>query len=176
MNRTLRGNKTAPKRKYDRRVANKVSVSKEIGAPVDQVWAMVADLTRMSEWSPESESVKWLRGAKGATPGATFKGTNRNGKKRWSTMGEIVDAQPGRLLTFRVTAVGFKVAEWSYAFESTENGCLVTESWTDQRGRFAKKAGKPASGVSDRATHNRAGMEVTLERLKSAAEAQAAAR
>jgi uncharacterized protein YndB with AHSA1/START domain len=156
-------------------VANQVSVSKEIGAPADQVWAMVADLTRMGEWSPESDGVTWLRGATGATPGATFRGTNRNGKKKWSTTGEIVDAQPGRLLTFRVTAAGFKVAEWSYAFEVTAGGCLVTETWTDRRGRIAKAAGKPASGVADRATHNRAGMEETLERLKSAAEAAAGA-
>src|SRR5580704_17683494 len=95
------------------RVTDTVSVSKEIGAPAGDVWAMVADLTRMGEWSPESEGVTWLRGANAAVPGATFRGTNRNGKKKWSTMGEIVDAEPGRLLTFRITAAGLKVAEWS---------------------------------------------------------------
>jgi hypothetical protein len=33
-----------------------------------------------------------------------------------------------------------------------------------------KSLGKPVSGVGDRAAHNRAGMEQTLERLAAAAE------
>jgi hypothetical protein len=131
---------------------------------------MVADLPRMSEWSPENEGATWLRGATGAKPGAKFSGSNQNGKKRWTTAGTIVDADPGRLLTFRITAKGFKVAEWRYAFETTATGCRVTETWIDQRGSIAKTLGKPVSGVGDRADHNRATMEQTLERLKVAAE------
>jgi hypothetical protein len=67
--------------------------------------------------------------------------------------------------------VGFKVSEWRYVFETTATGCRVTETWIDQRGRVAKALGKPVSGVEDRATHNRVGMEQTLERLKTTAEA-----
>jgi uncharacterized protein YndB with AHSA1/START domain len=154
-------------------MADQVSVTREIGVPADQVWAMVSDLTRMGEWSPENEGATWLKGATGPTPGATFRGTNRNGKKTWSTDGTVVDAEPGRLFTFRTTAAGFKVAEWRYAFETTATGCRVTETWIDQRGRLAKILGTPVSGVSDRATHNRASMEETLDRLKDAAEAPA---
>jgi uncharacterized protein YndB with AHSA1/START domain len=151
-------------------MSDHVSVSREIAAPPEQVWAMVADLTRMGEWSPENEGATWLRGATGPKPGATFRGDNHNGKRRWRTAGTIVDADPNRLLTFRVTAVGFKVAEWRYVFETIPTGCRVTESWTDQRGRIAKALGKPVSGVADRATHNQVTMEQTLERLKAAAE------
>jgi len=151
-------------------MADQVSVTTEIAAPAEQVWGMVADVTRMGEWSPENEGATWLRGATGPTPGATFRGRNRNGTKTWSTAGAIVDAEPGRLLTFRVTASGFKVARWRYAFEPTATGCRVTETWTDERGRLAKALAKPISGVADRATHNRDTMEQTLERLKSAAE------
>ena len=50
-------------------------------------------------------------------------------------------------------------------------GCAVTESWDDERGRLVKFLGKPVSGVADRVTHNRAGMEQTLRNLKAAAEA-----
>ena len=147
-----------------------VSVTQEIGAPAEQVWAMVADLTRMGEWSPENKGAAWLRGATGPKPGATFRGANRNGKKKWRTAGTIVDADPGRLLTFRIKAAGFKVAEWRYVFDTTAAGCRVTETWTDQRGKIAKALGKPVSGVADRAAHNQATMERTLERLKAAAE------
>ena len=50
-------------------------------------------------------------------------------------------------------------------------GSRVTETWSDQRGWLAKKLGGPASGVNDRATHNRDGMEETLRRLGDAATA-----
>jgi uncharacterized protein YndB with AHSA1/START domain len=151
-------------------MADQVTVTEEIGAPAEQVWAMVADLTRMGEWSPENEGISWSRGATGPKPGATFNGANRNGKKQWSTAGTIVDVEPNRLFTFRIKAAGFKVAEWRYEIESIATGCRVTETWIDQRGRIAKAAGKAVSGVADRATHNQATMEETLKRLKAAAE------
>ena len=111
-----------------------------------------------------------FEGATGPTLGATFRGANRNDKKRWTTLGTIDDAEPGRLLAFRITVLGLKVAEWRYAFESTPVGCRVTETWTDLRGPIVKALAKPVTGVGDRATHNRATMEQTLEHLKSAAE------
>jgi uncharacterized protein YndB with AHSA1/START domain len=155
-------------------MTDQVTVTREIAAPAEKVWAMVSDVTRMGEWSPENEAAAWLGGATGPKPGARFRGTNRNGKKKWDTVATIVDAEPGRLFTFRVTAAGFKVAEWRYEFEPTETGCRLTEIWIDQRGRIAKSLGKPVSGVGDRATHNRRGMEQTLESLKAAAESTAA--
>ncbi len=151
-----------------------VTVSRDINAPADQVWAMVSDVTRMGEWSPEAVGATWLKGASGPAPGAKFKGSNQNGKKKWNTIATVVDAEPGKLFSFRVTAVGLKIAEWRYSFESNATGCRVTETWIDQRGKIAASFGKPASGVSDRLTHNRAGMETTLERLAAAAESASA--
>lgn len=155
-------------------MTEQVSVSREIAAPAERLWAMVSDVTRMGEWSPETESGEWLRGATGPKPGATFRGTNRNGKKKWKTVATVVDAEPGRLFSFRIKAGGLKVAEWRYAFEPTANGCRVTETWIDQRGRIVTTMGKPVSGVADRAAHNREGMERTLERLAAAAESASA--
>jgi uncharacterized protein YndB with AHSA1/START domain len=147
-----------------------VSVSREIAAPADTVWAMVSDVTRMGEWSPETEGATWIKGATGPRPGAKFKGTNRNGKKKWDTVAEVVEVEPGRRFSFTVSAVGLRIADWAYEFEPTASGCRVTETWTDRRGRIASVLGKPVSGVEDRAAHNRAGMEQTLDRLKAAAE------
>ena len=76
-----------------RRMAEQVSVSREIAAPAEQLWAMVSDVTRMGEWSPENEAGEWLRGATGPKPGASFRGTNRNGKKTWKTVATVVDAE-----------------------------------------------------------------------------------
>jgi uncharacterized protein YndB with AHSA1/START domain len=151
-------------------MAEQVEVSEDIRAPADRVWAMVSDLTRMGEWSPENEGARWLGGAVGPTVGARFRGVNRNGRKRWRTSGRITEAQPGRLLIFRTKAVGLPVAEWRYQFETTANGCRVTETTVDQRGRIVKALGKMVSGVADRAEHNRSTMAETVRRLKVAAE------
>ncbi|HEY4929406.1 MAG TPA: SRPBCC family protein [Acidimicrobiales bacterium] len=151
-------------------MADHVSVTTEIDASPDKVWAMVADLTRMHEWSPENDAATWTEGGTTAEPGATFKGTNSAGTKKWATKGTVVEAAPGRVLSFRITAVGMKVALWSYRIEPTDGGCAVTESWDDERGALITFAGRFVTGVPDRASHNRAGMEATLRNLKAAAE------
>ena len=155
-------------------MVDQVSVTREMGAPAEQVWAMVTDVTRMGEWSPENVGGTWLRGATGPRPGARFRGRNRIGKRRWNTVATVVDCDPARRFSFRVTTMGLKVAEWSYAFEPTATGCRVTESWSEQRAGIFKPITKLATGVADRATHNRAGMEQTLDRLAGIAESQSA--
>jgi uncharacterized protein YndB with AHSA1/START domain len=151
-------------------MTDQVSVTREIGAPAEQVCAWVSDITRMSEWSPENVGAEWLDGATRALPGARFRGTNQIGKRKWKTVATVVDADPGSRFSFRVSTMGLKVAEWSYVFEPTAGGCRVTESWIDQRAGWFKPVAHLATGVGDRATHNRAGMEQTLERLAAAAE------
>ncbi len=153
-------------------MTDRLHVTTEIDAPAERVWAMVADVTRMGEWSPENDGAVWRKGATAAVPGATFVGTNSQGRRSWETTCTIVEAEPGRVLSFRVKAVGMKVARWTYRFEPTDGGCRVTEEWIDERNALVKALGKPVSGVSDRLHHNRAGMEQTLENLKSAAEAE----
>ncbi|MGZ8751444.1 MAG: SRPBCC family protein [Acidimicrobiia bacterium] len=147
-----------------------VQVERVMNADAGDLYALVADIERMGEWSPETEACEWTGGAKGPAVGAKFRGKNRNGKKRWTTTAKVVVADPGTAFAFEVTAGPFKVARWAYTFEPTDGACRVTETWTDQRGRFATMAGKPLSGVADRASHNRTSMEQTLERLASAAE------
>lgn len=147
-----------------------VQVERVITADPGVLYALVADIQRMGEWSPETEACEWTGGATGPAVGAKFKGKNRNGKKKWSTTCAVVTADPGKAFAFDVTVGPFKVARWAYAFEPNGDACRVTETWTDNRGRVATLMGKPASGVADRASHNRATMEETLERLASAAE------
>lgn len=149
---------------------DEVSVTRQIGAPADAVWAMVADVTRMGEWSPENEGAEWLRGADRGHTGARFRGVNRHGKKRWTTVGRVTDSDPGRTFRFRVTSSRFPVADWGYQFEVTPSGCLVTESWRDRRGRLVRVLGKLVTGVEHDAAYSRAGMEETLARLQSVAE------
>jgi hypothetical protein len=147
-----------------------VEVSVDIAAPAGTVYAMVADVRRMGEWSPECVRCEWLGGAREAAVAARFRGHNRNGVRRWSTVSTVVAADPGQTFAFRVASLGLPVAEWRYAVTPTPGGCRVTETWSDRRGGLLRSLGKLATGVGDRADHNRAGMEATLARIKSAAE------
>jgi uncharacterized protein YndB with AHSA1/START domain len=150
------------------------SVSIDVDAPPEAVYALVSDLPRMGSWSPECVRCVWKGGATEAAPGARFKGYNRRGVRRWSTSGTVVEAEPGRRLTFDVTSVfGLPVARWSYLIEPRDGGSRVTESTEDRRGGLIKVLGRLTTGVGDRATHNAATMRTTLERVKAEAEASA---
>ena len=152
-------------------MVDRIEVERKIAASPEVVWALVSDLPRMGEWSPENNGGTWIRGATGPTPGAKFKGRNEHGSHRWSTTVKVVDAIPGERFSFRVTVGPLKVAEWSFDIEATDRGCRVTETWVDQRSEFMKKLGGKASGVDDRVEHNRAGMKQTLAGVAAAAEA-----
>jgi uncharacterized protein YndB with AHSA1/START domain len=149
-------------------MSDEVSVSRDIAAPADKVWAMVADVTRMPEWSPENQSGTWRGGATGPAEGAKFRGTNRLGDRTWKTDAVVTTAEPGRRFAFLVKAGPFNVAEWAYDFEPTADGCKVTETWTDRRNGLSKMIAKRITGVDDRASHNEKGMQKTLERLAAA--------
>jgi uncharacterized protein YndB with AHSA1/START domain len=151
-------------------MTEQVSVSRDIAAPPEKVWAMVSDVTRMGDWSPETTVARWLDDATGPAPGARFRGSNRIEWRRWQTVATVTEAEPGRSFAFRVSAGPIEVAEWSYTFEPTAAGCRVTESWTDRRPGYFKPIAWLATGVRDRAEHNRAGMDETLERLAYLAE------
>jgi uncharacterized protein YndB with AHSA1/START domain len=153
-------------------VADDVSVTRDIGASPERVWAMVSDLARMGEWSSENVGGEWIGGATGPEPGARFRGANQNGTKRWNSVVTVADADPGRRFSFRVTAFGIKISDWGYDFESTPTGCRVTETWTDLRPGWFKPLSRVATGVAERQSHTRAGVELTLERLGAAAEAE----
>jgi hypothetical protein len=142
---------------------------RDIAAPGAKVWAMVADLPRMGEWSPENRGGAWLNGASGAAPGAVFRGTNRRGFLRWSTRVTIDECIPDRVFEFSVMFGLAKVARWRYEFEDMDAGCRVTESWLDLRNPVVRVAGQ-AMGSHD-AAHTRRAMAATLASLARAAEA-----
>ena len=61
-----------------------------VDADLDAVWDVVRDVTRVGEWSHECVGVAWLDGATAATPGARFRGRNKQGIFRWGRVCEIV--------------------------------------------------------------------------------------
>lgn len=152
-------------------MATTVSVERVIRSEADRLWASVADVTRMPHWSPETVSATWVDRAEASGVGARFEGTNRYGRKTWSTICTVTASEPGRIFAFRVKAGPLAVAEWSYTFEPLARGTRVVETWTDRRNALARLVAPLVTGVRDRATHNRATMEQTLDNLRRHAEA-----
>jgi hypothetical protein len=145
-----------------------VEVSRTIAATPERLYALISDLPRMGEWSLENNGGKWLKGATGPAVGAKFKGKNSKGFRRWSTIATVVTADAGREFAFDVTVAGLKVARWGYRLESVDGSTKVTEYWDDHRVKVMKVLTGLALNVPDRASHNTAGMEHTLEQLAAA--------
>jgi len=151
-------------------MSDTAQVTESIAADPELVYKLVSDVTRMGEWSPETTSCRWLGDASGPVVGARFRGTNQRGPLRWSTTCTVTAADPGGEFTFTVAYGPFPVSVWSYAFEPTDHGCAVTESWVDRRPLWMKLSSPAAMAIIDRGAHNRATMEKTLATLKRAAE------
>ena len=146
-------------------MAEKLEVARDIAASPDDVYAAISDVTRMGEWSDECRRCEWHEGFDGPRVGATFDGHNRNGEKRWTTQGRVMEADPGRTFTFECSAGGTPYATWGYRIEPSGGGCRVTE-WTENLlPELTRRYGVEISGVEDRPGRNRQMMGTTLERL-----------
>ena len=145
-----------------------LEVSHLIAASPDAVYALVTDLPRMGEWSPENTGGRWVKPATGAAVGAKFRGTNRSGKVQWSTIATVVVAQPGREFAFDVGAGGMGVARWGYRLEAVDGGTKVTEYWDDHRNAVMKKITGFVLRKPDRRSYNEMSMRRTLEGMAAA--------
>jgi uncharacterized protein YndB with AHSA1/START domain len=142
-----------------------------IDAPAERIYALVADLARMGEWSPECRRVEWLDGAAGPAEGARFVGHNQGGPRgllKWSRKGRVVTADPGREFAFVTEEGGREGTEWRYRLEPVDGGTQVTESYVvSSIPVWARVVDVP----TNRASELRAGLRHTLAQLKHTAEA-----
>jgi len=146
----------------------------QIAAAPEDVYDLVADITRMGEWSPECYRCEWLDGATSAEVGARFRGYNRVGRVRWATTAVVVVAERGQEFAFTVVhdEAGREETRWSYRFESSADGTLLTESfefvWCPLGNRVVE-AFVPRGRQVNRGIHE------TLQRIAAAASSQAEA-
>jgi uncharacterized protein YndB with AHSA1/START domain len=152
-------------------MVDRLEISRDIAAPPEAVYAAIADVTRMGEWSEECYACEWHEGVDGPAVGATFDGHNRHADKEWTSQGKVVEAMPGKAFAFEVSMMDFHYATWGYRIEPTEAGSRVTEWSEDLRPESVMEMSKQISGVEDRTERNRSTMSGTLERLAAALEA-----
>ena len=93
----------------------------DVEAAPAEVWAVVSDLRRMGEWSPECRRmVAWG----GVREGAWVLGVNRRGPMVWPTNSRITRYEPPTAIAWRVLENG---TEWSYQLTPTDSGTRLTE-------------------------------------------------
>lgn len=150
------------------------AVTMHVDASPTLVYALVSDVTRMGEWSPETYRCRWVE-TEGAVPGARFKGYNRRGRARWSNTLVVVSAEPEREFSFRRAVLPCGVCDWRYSMEPEGDGTRLTESYEVVKPdwRIMNWFNGILLGVADRDDDLLAGMRTTLAGIKAAAEAQA---
>ncbi|MGH9029835.1 MAG: SRPBCC family protein, partial [Acidimicrobiales bacterium] len=97
----------------------------------EEVWALVADVTRVGEWSGECRGCSWVEGSQRAAPGARFRGRNRRGGFRWTRLNEIVRADGPRELVWRTIPSGIYTdsVEWRIRIEPQDGSTRVGEAF-----------------------------------------------
>lgn len=142
----------------------------DIDATPAQVWALVTDVPRMAQWSPQVVRSK----VKGGTvrQGATFSNLNRQGLLHWPTNGKVVRFEPHRDFAFRI-----KENRVVWSFELADNGrggTTLTQRRELPQGisTLSLTLTKYVLGGTDKfARRLEQGMEETLAKVKAEAEA-----
>ncbi|MFV9451935.1 SRPBCC family protein [Rhodococcus sp. NM-2] len=149
-------------------MANTLEVSIDIDATPQDVWAVVSDLKRMGEWSPQCRTMRVLGGV--VEEGTKTVNINRKGFLVWPTTSKVVKFQPNKTIAFRILE---NRTIWSYELEPTAGGTKVTErreapTGTSKVSQFLVKT--VLGGNEDFEVELVNGMNTTLARIKSAAE------
>ena len=149
------------------------AVSTEITARPDTVYALVSDVTRMGQWSPECVRCTWSKGATGPAVGARFKAKNQARRgPAWFNTPTVTVADSGREFAFNRSGPGIGSYTWRYVMEPTATGTRLTESFEAERplGSAMSWITEKWTGSSDRDADLHQGMTTTLARIKAAAE------
>lgn len=144
--------------------------SVRIAGPPERVWALVTDIARMGEWSPEATGGHWCDGdVGGPAVGARFVGANRHGRFRWSTHCRVTECDPPSRFTFVVRE---NRMAWGWIVEPDGEGTRLTQ-WREHLGTPAWPVRLlVATGLlgRDRETAMVDGMHRTLDTVRAAVE------
>lgn len=139
----------------------------DINAPLEKVWALVSDLSKMPQWSPQCRVMKALGPLRQGTRTVNL---NRRNRMFWPTTCTITEFIPQKKLAFRVNQNN---SVWSYELAPTDAGTRVVESRHAENGvtAFANMSiNALLGGVPNFERELVDGMNATLSRIKVAAE------
>ncbi len=145
-----------------------ITATVDIAAPPSAVWAIVSDLKRMGEWSPQCRRMIVRGGV--VEQGARTINVNRQGWKVWPTRSYVKVFEPERTLALKIAENG---TIWTYELEPTADGTRLTESRTAPNGvsslsNFLSK--HVLGGTENFEAELERGIQDTLARIKREAE------
>jgi uncharacterized protein YndB with AHSA1/START domain len=139
----------------------------DINAPASKVWALISDLRRMPQWSPQC---RWMRPFGPLRQGTRTLNLNRRNRLFWPTTCTVVEVIPDKKLAFRVD---INHTIWSYELESNGQGTRVIESRHAENGVTAfsnLSINVLLGGTTNFERELVEGMNVSLAKIKAAAE------
>jgi Polyketide cyclase / dehydrase and lipid transport len=98
----------------------------EIGCSPEDLYNLIADVSRMGQWSPV------CTGGSYDEDGEWFTGTNAMGESKWETRCRVVVANPGREFVFINHGLDGRVemVRWGFRFAPVEGDRTeVTQTW-----------------------------------------------
>jgi hypothetical protein len=138
----------------------------------EPLYDLVADVTRVGEWSPMCTACWWDEGD-GPHVGAKFTGRNEGPERTWETRSEVVIADRGRQFAWVVVEPPTS-ARWGYSFVAVDGGTEVTETWElppEGSAFFEKMFGDDAAKeIGIRSDWAKNGIGATLAAIKGVAE------
>ncbi len=144
-----------------------LSASVELRASAEEIYAVVSDVTRIPEWSPETRRAQWLGPDR-------FRAWNRRRLGRWRTDANVVDAIPGQRFSFVVQVLGGDWTQWTYVIEpgTTAETTRLTEVFTMCVALPFSVAlfERLALFVWDRRTDLQRNLEISVDRIRSIVE------
>lgn len=160
------------------RVEMRGEASEWIDATPEALYALVSDVTRMGDWSPECRGADWIAPADAPAVGAQFHGHNERADNEWTTPNTVLVADVGREFAWVVGTPDFQVCHWRFVFRRLDEGTEVTEAFELGTENVGFTSSVLQAHESERAAlvEARRGqlvqdMRDTLARLKAVAEA-----
>jgi uncharacterized protein YndB with AHSA1/START domain len=148
-------------------VAPLLQTQVDIDAPPSKVWALISDLRRMPEWSPQC---RWMKPFGPLRPGTRTLNLNRRNRMFWATTCTVVEVIPEEKLAFRVNT---NRTIWSYELKPNGQGTRVIESRHAENGVSAfsnMSVNALFGGTKNFERELVEGMNASLANIKAAAE------
>lgn len=141
-----------------------------IDRPAAEVFAIVSDVTRTGEWSPQCYACEWA--GPDRSVGATFVGHNRTPERTWTTTSRVVANEADVEFGWAVTSSDVR---WGYRLAALDDGATLltehTEFGATAESVFVERFGDDAEHQARvRLTAAAEGIPVTLRRIREIAE------
>ncbi|MFT4200596.1 SRPBCC family protein [Gordonia sp. (in: high G+C Gram-positive bacteria)] len=147
-----------------------IEASTDISASPEAVWAVVSDLRRMGEWSPQCR--KMIVRGNPIGVGTTTININRRGALVWPTRAKVVRYEPNKAIAWRVAE---NHTVWTYEIEPKGKGVVLTERREAPGGKTTAVSSTLVNalmgGREGFENELRVGMAESLGKIKRAAEA-----